>query len=63
MSTHTLLDEAQEMVGKTIESVQPVLDSYDVVTGFVLMFTDGSKMEITSRGYQDCSSTVVLFPH
>ena len=45
-----------EVEGKTIQNMTPIEYSNGNIGGFMILFTDGTKMEISSRGFSDGSS-------
>jgi hypothetical protein len=54
-------DEANEFVktyGKTVERVEVQTSHHGDVNGFTMYFTDGTVLDVSSKGHYDCSSSI-----
>lgn len=47
-------------VGRTVTSVNVFTNAYGDERSFEMTFDDGSTMDVSSRGFSDCSSVVTV---
>lgn len=53
-------DVTQQLVGKTVERVERYKDCYDEYSGFMMYFTDGTTLDVSSKSYNDGSSLCLV---